>query len=63
MKDSIAGLVHAIESEMLDVLPGEKKIYLPWQQLHSCRVATSFSPLNAIPYISRFDAGTLKLAA
>src|SRR5678815_4198286 len=27
-------IVHAIESEMLDSLPGEKKIYLPWQQLH-----------------------------
>jgi len=31
MKESI---VHAIDSEMLDVLPGEMKIDLPWQQLH-----------------------------
>jgi Xaa-Pro aminopeptidase len=63
-------LVHAIESEMLDVLPGEKKIYLPWQQLHSHlgeilagsrRVAMQYSPLNAIPYISRVDAGTVEL--
>ena len=63
-------LVHAIESEMLDVLPGEKKIYLPWQQLHehlrnmlsgSRRVAMQYSPLNAIPYISRVDAGTIEL--
>jgi len=28
-------LVHAIGSEMLDALPGEKTVYLPWQQLHS----------------------------
>jgi Xaa-Pro dipeptidase len=27
-------IVHAIESEMLDSLPGEKMVYLPWQQLH-----------------------------
>src|SRR6185295_3566484 len=63
-------LVHAIESEMLDSLPGEKKIYLPWQQLHrhlgdiltgSRRVAMQYSPLNAIPYVSRVDAGTVEL--
>jgi len=63
-------LVHAIESEMLDVLPGKKMVYLPWQQLHSHlggilagsrRVAMQYSPLNAIPYISRVDAGTVEL--
>src|SRR4051812_43160767 len=63
-------LVHAIESEMLDSLPGQKVIYLPWQQLQqslanilngSRRVAMQYSPLNAIPYISRVDAGTIEL--
>src|SRR5262245_60844446 len=63
-------IVHAIESGMLDTLPGEKKIYLPWQQLHehlgialsgSRRVAMQYSPLNAIPYVSRVDAGTVEL--
>jgi Xaa-Pro dipeptidase len=63
-------VVHAIESEMLDSLPGEKKIYLPWQQLHlnlrdalgkPKRVAMQYSPMNAIPYISRVDAGTVEL--
>jgi Xaa-Pro dipeptidase len=63
-------LVHAIESEMLDSLPGQKIIYLPWQQLQqylanilngSRRVAMQYSPLNAIPYISRVDAGTIEL--
>jgi hypothetical protein len=63
-------IVHAIESEMLDSLPGNQRIYLPWQQLHqqlqdalsdSLRVAMQYSPLNAIPYISRVDAGTVEL--
>jgi hypothetical protein len=59
-----AKLVHAIESEMLDALPGEKKVYLPWQQIRSHltavlagfqRVAVQFSPFNAITCISRVD--------
>jgi len=63
-------IVHAIEPEMLDTLPGEKRIYLPWQQIHqrlrdalagSRRVAMQYSPLNSIPYISRVDAGTVEL--
>jgi Xaa-Pro aminopeptidase len=63
-------IVHAIEPSMLDSLPGEKRIYLPWQQIHqhlrdvlarAQRVAMQYSPLNAIPYISRVDAGTVEL--
>jgi Xaa-Pro aminopeptidase len=63
-------LVHAIEAGMLDSLPGDKKVYLPWQQLHehlreilsgAGRIAMQYSPLNAIPYISRVDAGTIEL--
>jgi Xaa-Pro dipeptidase len=63
-------IVHAIEPEMLDSLPGEKRIYLPWQQIHqhlrdalagSRRIAMQYSPLNSIPYISRVDAGTVEL--
>lgn len=63
-------IVHAIESESLDSLPGEKLVYLPWQQLHqhlrdalgtARRIAMQYSPLNAIPYISRVDAGTVEL--
>jgi Xaa-Pro aminopeptidase len=55
---------------MLDMLPGGKKVYLPWQQLHqhlrdmlagSRHIAMQYSPLNAIPYISRVDAGTIEL--
>src|SRR5262249_19743592 len=51
-------------------LPGDKHVYLPWQQLHQTlrealrgvkRVAMQYSPLNTIPYISRVDAGTVEL--
>src|SRR6266850_7309918 len=63
-------IVHAIETGTLDDLPGDKRIYLPWQQLHQHlrealsgvkKVAMQYSPLNAIPYISRVDAGTVEL--
>jgi Xaa-Pro aminopeptidase len=63
-------VVHAIEPGVLDSLPGEKRVYLAWQELHSelaaalapaSRVAMQYSPMNAIPYISRVDAGTVDL--
>ena len=63
-------IVHAIETGTLDGLPGDKQVYLPWQQLHQylCevlrgvkKVAMQYSPLNTIPYISRVDAGTIEL--
>ena len=63
-------IVHAIETGTLDSLPGDKLVYLPWQQLHQLlqqtlsgrkKVAMQYSPLNAIPYVSRVDAGTIEL--
>ncbi len=63
-------LVHRIESGVLDHLPGEKRVYLRWLELeqglaslvHHCRsVAMEYSPRNAIPYVSRVDAGTVEL--
>jgi Xaa-Pro aminopeptidase len=63
-------LVHRIESSALDHLPGEKTVYLKWQELEAGvgqllkgakRVAMEYSPRNAIPYISRVDAGTIEL--
>jgi Xaa-Pro aminopeptidase len=63
-------IVHRIEQEKLDALPGRKCVYLPWQEQHEflrealagakC-IAMQYSPLNAIPYISRVDAGTIEL--
>jgi Xaa-Pro aminopeptidase len=63
-------VVHVIEPHALDRLPGRQRTYLPWQQLHAelesalgsaRRVAMQYSPMNAIPYISRVDAGTVEL--
>ena len=63
-------LVHSIESAALDHLPGEKRVYLRWQELEAgvselvtgrSKVAMEYSPRNANPYISRVDAGTVEL--
>jgi Xaa-Pro aminopeptidase len=64
-------LVHRIESGALDDLPGEKTVYLRWQELEAGvaslvagarRVAMEYSPRNGNPYVSRVDAGTVELA-
>ena len=63
-------LVHRIEESALDHLPGEKHVYLTWQQLHegietiigdAKRIAMEYSPNNSNPYVSRVDAGTIEL--
>lgn len=68
-------LVHRIESAMLDHLPGQKTIYLKWQEWDAGvtslarvplaspapKIAMEYSPRNANPYISRVDAGTLEV--
>jgi len=56
-------ILHSIERDVLDHLPGKKSIYLPWQQLHGIlkseltgltskrvpRLAMQYSPDAAIP--------------
>ena len=63
------GLVHAIERHNLDDLPGEKRVYAGRQQLTAGlrellsgvkRIAMEYSPGNAIPYVSKVDAGTVE---
>lgn len=69
-------IVHAIEPEKLDALPGKKLIYREWQLINSNlnqailagrksaakpRVAMEYSPNNDIPYIARVDAGTIEM--
>ena len=63
-------IVHRIEDAALDHLPGEKEIYLRWQEFEAAfekfltgksRVAMEYSPKNGNPYISRVDAGTIEL--
>jgi Xaa-Pro aminopeptidase len=62
-------LVHAIERHNLDALPGDKRPYAGREQLSSGlrdllrgmkRIAMEYSPENAIPYVSRVDAGTVE---
>ena len=62
-------LVHAIERHNLDDMPGEKRVYAGREQLAAGlrdllkgggRVAMEYSPGNAIPYVSRVDAGTIE---
>jgi Xaa-Pro aminopeptidase len=62
-------LVHAVEPYNLDHLPGAKTTYSQRETLAAGlrdvlgglkRVAMEYSPGNAIPYISRVDAGTVE---
>ena len=64
------GLVHRIESTMLDPLPGEKTLYSSWEEQVAGlakiarglkRVAMQYSPKCAIPYVAMVDAGTVEL--
>ncbi len=63
-------LVHRIEAGALDHLPGDKIVYLTWQELEAGverlvggrrHIAMEYSPRNGNPYISRVDAGTVEL--
>ena len=63
-------LVHAIEAGALDHLPGSKVKYAGWKELHSSlqqilaevkNICMQYSPLNAVPYVSYVDAGTLEM--
>ena len=63
------GIVSTIEPHRLDELPGQKFPFFTWQQhaqrlaevlRGARRIAMQYSPGNAIPYISRVDAGTIE---
>jgi len=63
-------IVHRIEMQALDPAPGKDLPYAGLAELNSRldqvlkgvkRVAMQYSPENAIPYISRVDAGTLEM--
>jgi Xaa-Pro dipeptidase len=65
-----SAIVSAVESHVLRSLPGNQLVYRTWsemqEQLRSITgdhttIAMEYSPLNAIPYVSRVDAGTLEL--
>lgn len=63
-------VVHSIESDALDHLPGSKLTYHTWQELEQTlanllkgheTVAMEYSPKSAIPSISKVDGGTIEL--
>ncbi|MHC4945928.1 MAG: M24 family metallopeptidase [Planctomycetota bacterium] len=63
-------LVSKVEPTRLDALPGGKRFYLTWEDLHQSlkdmlgepkQVAMQYSPNNNIPYVSIVDGGTLEL--
>jgi Xaa-Pro dipeptidase len=63
-------IVHAIEPGSLEHLPGKMLTYRSWLELEthlnfilqgSNQIAMEYSPRNAIPYLSKVDAGTMDL--
>ena len=63
-------IVHKIEPEVLQHLPGETCTYTTWQELHDnlarvlkgfLKIAMEYSPFNALPSVSKVDGGTLEL--
>ena len=63
-------LVHKIEAQALESLPGETFYYAGLQELEkglkkiigrAKNIAMQYSPNNAIPYISMVDAGTIEM--
>ena len=65
-----SAIVSAVESHVLRSLPGEQLVYRTWSEMQEylrmtagiwTTIAMEYSPMNAIPYISRVDAGTLEL--
>lgn len=62
-------LVHRVEEDHLNHLPGAKTVYSSWKELEegvrsllqgSQKVAMEYSPNNAIPTLSKVDGGTLE---
>ena len=64
------GLIHKVEPNVLNTLPGRKIFYARWQEqeaglkqlLQGARkVAMQYSPRCAVPYVANVDAGTIEL--
>jgi len=63
-------IVSAVEKQRLDTLPGIRRVYLSWNELHATlkktlgakkKIAMQYSPMNNVPYVSLVDAGTIEL--
>lgn len=64
------GLVHKIEAETLNALPGPHRTYASWQEMgtgiaailqDARKIAMQYSPECAIPYVAMVDAGTVEM--
>jgi Xaa-Pro dipeptidase len=63
-------ILHRIEAEGLDPMPGRKHLYLSWIELEQVvqkvlkkakRILMEYSPRGANPYVSAVDAGTIEM--
>lgn len=63
-------IVHRVEECHLDHLPGEKRVYLSWREMHKVlqktltgitQLAMEYSPYHAIPTLSKVDGGLIDL--
>lgn len=63
-------ILHRIEGDSLEFLPGKKELYLSWNDLEQVlgrllkenkRIAMEYSPRGANPYVSVVDAGIVEL--
>jgi Xaa-Pro aminopeptidase len=63
-------LVHGIDSKILDHLPGKKIVYIGWKEMEDKlkrlfkkgnSIVVQYSPRNAIPSISKLDAGIYEI--
>ena len=63
-------ICHRIEADALEHLPGRRLLYSGWKELGAHlqdllkgagRIVMQYSPRNAIPYVSRVDAGTYEM--
>lgn len=70
VKGAPVKIVHAIEANQLNHLPGKVLSYATWQELeghlektleNSHYIAMEYSARNAIPYVSKVDAGTMDI--
>src|SRR5512135_2182706 len=70
VKGEPTAIISAVESHVLQSLPGQRLIFPTWQVMQAhlkqvvqpgMRIAMEYSPLNAIPYMARVDAGTVEL--
>jgi Xaa-Pro aminopeptidase len=64
------GLVHKIEAQTLEELPGSMSAYAGWNEMvdgirgllgSAKRIAMQYSPNCAVPYVAMVDAGTVEL--